>query len=120
MTKAPVGRIRRRATFRDLARPDGRGTSGPIRVSYTATHDGMPGPAVAYAIGRPVGSAVRRNRLRRRLRAGVAQLGPTLTEGSYLVRADAAASSLEFPTLVDRLGSAMKKAAGGAHAGTAR
>lgn len=64
----------------------------------------MPGapndPArVAYAIGRKVGGAVVRNRLRRRLRAVVAQLGPELRPGAYLVGATAEAAPLSFGEL---------------------
>jgi len=44
-------------------------------------------PLVAYAVPRAVGSAVVRNRARRRLRAMIAELGPAegLTPALYLV-----------------------------------
>lgn len=64
----------------------------------------MPGaptdpPRVAYAVGRKVGGAVVRNRLRRRLRAVVAELGPALQPGAYLVGAGPEAAPLSFGEL---------------------
>jgi ribonuclease P protein component len=53
---------------------------------------------VAYAVGRAVGGAVVRNRLRRRLRAAVFELGP-LRPGAYLVGAAPEAASLPFGEL---------------------
>lgn len=44
-------------------------------------------PHVAYAIGRAVGGAVERNRLRRRLRPIMSDLAPSLPPGWYLVGA---------------------------------
>src|SRR5216683_8128406 len=60
-----------RSTFAALRRGR-RVRRGPLTVSFK---DGSPAepPRVAYAIGRKVGSAVERNRLRRRLRAIVRQ-----------------------------------------------
>jgi RNase P protein component len=40
---------------------------------------------VAYAIGRKVGNAVERNRIRRQLRAIVRELAPHLRPGMYLI-----------------------------------
>ena len=54
-------------------------------------------PRVAFAIGRKVGGAVVRNRLRRRLRAIAAELG--LPPGAYLIAAGPAAATLAFPDL---------------------
>ena len=61
--------------------------------------DGRSGepPRVAYAIGRNVGGAVDRNRLRRRLRAVVAELNPG--PGSYLLGVSPAASGLTYEEL---------------------
>ena len=66
----------------------------------------VPGPAtrpprVAFAIGRRVGPAVVRNRMRRRLRAVAAELAATaaLAPGDYLVAARPAAAELPFATL---------------------
>ena len=57
---------------------------------------GPPGtpPRVAYAVGRSVGSAVARNRLRRRLRGVVASLAGELEPGAYLLVAAPEAAAL--------------------------
>jgi ribonuclease P protein component len=68
-------------------------------------------PRVAYAIGRQVGGAVERNRLRRRLRAIVAAGAPNLAPGSYLVGATAEATSLGAEELQTILRQAMQAAA---------
>lgn len=62
---------------------------------------GAPGDPlrVAYAIGRTVGGAVVRNRLRRRLRAIVCELGPLLRPGAYLIAAAPGAASSSFGEL---------------------
>lgn len=108
-----VGRIRERATFRALARPAGRGRSGPVSVSFTPVGDDGR-PRVAYAIGRRHGNAVQRNRLRRRLRAcvqtAVHEAGSPLAGGSYLVRADPTASELTAPDLARRVREALERA----------
>lgn len=60
---------------------------------------------VAYGIGRSVGNAVVRNRLRRRLRAvmtGVDAHGG-LSAGDYLVRAEPSAAGATFAELRDDL-----------------
>lgn len=56
-------------------------------------------PLVAYAIGRPVGTAVVRNRVRRRLRAAAAAAAPAWPAGSYLVRATPAAATATYREL---------------------
>lgn len=63
-----------------------------------------PAPRVGYAVGRRVGPAVVRNRLRRRLRAIVAQDPPP--PGSYLITvapAGATSSFGELQSLITRL-----------------
>jgi len=87
---ARVWRVRDRASFAALRREGERRRAGPLTVTRLA--DGSTPPRVAYAIGRPVGTAVDRNRLRRRLRAIVA--GLDLEPGTYLVGAGPAASTL--------------------------
>ena len=54
---------------------------------------------MAYAIGRTVGSAVVRNRLRRRLRAVVAELAGSIPAGAWLIGAGAAAADLTYDDL---------------------
>ena len=79
-----IWRIRDRANFEALARAPRRRAGG---VSLRYVSDNTDDPArVAYAIGRHVGSAVVRNRIRRRLRAAVAQHeSELLAGGAYLL-----------------------------------
>ncbi|HET6950226.1 MAG TPA: ribonuclease P protein component [Acidimicrobiales bacterium] len=89
-----IGRFGDRATF-DSLRSDGRrARRGPMTVTYLAGGDHA---RVAYAIGRKVGPAVVRNRLRRRLRAAVREVDRAggLAPGAYLIslRPDAAHAS---------------------------
>ncbi len=67
---------------------------------------------MAYAIGRRCGNAVTRNRVRRRLRAAVAQAAPALPAGRYLVAADPEAATVDFGELTADLSGAMRAAAG--------
>lgn len=53
--------------------------------------------AVAFAIGKPVGTAVVRNRIRRRLRAAVLELAPP--PGDYLVAVTPAAAEASYQAL---------------------
>lgn len=90
---SPVGliwRVERRDTFEAL-RHGRRRREGPITVSWVAGDPAEP-PRVAYSIGRRVGPAVVRNRVRRRLRMAVREAAPKLRPGAYLigVRPDAA------------------------------
>ncbi len=68
-------------------------------VSFAMNSDGG-APRVAYAIGRGVGPAVRRNRLRRRLRSIVhAERDQLAPGGLYLFGAHASAGDASFATL---------------------
>jgi ribonuclease P protein component len=81
---AATWRIRDRATF-DALRDGRRGHAGPVRVTWRPEPEGGGPPRVAFAVGRRVGSAVARNRLRRQLRAVVAELAGELAPGAYLL-----------------------------------
>lgn len=55
---------------------------------------------MAYALGRRFGTAVERNRARRRLRAAIAlDEARLLPGGAYLVAAERAVMTITFPTL---------------------
>jgi ribonuclease P protein component len=57
---------------------------------------------VAFAIGKRVGTAVVRNRLRRRLKEAL-RLDAPLPAGAYLVRAQPGAVALDFRSLQQHL-----------------
>jgi ribonuclease P protein component len=60
--------------------------------------DGVAGPPrVAFAVGRQVGGAVVRNRVRRRLRE--LARGSELPGGAWLVTAGAGTANVDFPVL---------------------
>ncbi|HEX4903303.1 MAG TPA: ribonuclease P protein component [Acidimicrobiales bacterium] len=90
--------VRRRDDFAALSRSRARGRSGPLRVTRARPSPDrrVEQPHVAYAVPRAVGTAVVRNRIRRRLRAMIADLGPDegLTPGLYLVGVGAGAIEL--------------------------
>jgi ribonuclease P protein component len=92
-----IWRVRDRATFAALRRGR-RVRNGPITISWVDGDPAQP-PRVAFAIGRRVGHAVERNRLRRRLRAIVQTLAPTLGYGAYLIGAAPEAAHLPFEEL---------------------
>jgi ribonuclease P protein component len=105
-----VGRIRKKATFRALARPDGRARRGPVSVDFCWMSEAPQLPVVAYAIGRRHGGAVVRNRLRRRLRAAVRAAAGDFVPGSYLLRTAPSASALGFDELRRSVGAAARAA----------
>ncbi len=78
-------RIRSRRTFSALRRTPARGRSGPVTVAFVEAAAPGTGLVAGYAVGCRVGTAVARNRLRRRLRASMAEQTPRLPEGAYLV-----------------------------------
>jgi ribonuclease P protein component len=84
-----------------------------VTVTYLAEPSGDP-PRVAYAVGKRAGSAVVRNRARRRLRAGIQahHRGPNgpLPAGAYLVSAGAAAATCPWPELTRGLDDALAAA----------
>jgi len=104
-----VWRIRDRATFEQLRRSGRRSRRGEITVTYAPAGE-QRHPCVAYAVGRRVGGAVTRNRLRRRLRAAVAAGPGTLRPGAYLVAAGRGAVELPFEELRAHVTTAMTSA----------
>jgi ribonuclease P protein component len=72
-------------------------------------------PRVAYAVGRTVGSAVARNRTRRRLRAALRDQADALRPGAaYLVGASREVVSMPFAELTRCLRAALRAGAGSA------
>lgn len=82
-------------------------------MTFLAEADGAP-PRVGFAIGRSLGGAVQRNRLRRRTRAVMQDLTRrepgALPCGSYLVRLSPAASPLPFTELQRHVRTAVTRA----------
>lgn len=96
-----IWRLQGRRAFEDLQRRGRRMRSGPVTVTYLAEPTSGP-PRVAFAVGRPIGSAVVRNRVRRRLRAIARELAATpggLPPGAYLIRVGPAAATMDYPGL---------------------
>jgi ribonuclease P protein component len=72
-------------------------------VTRARLDDGAP-PRVAYAVGRRVGSAVTRNRVRRRLRAAVREEAGRLEPScAYLIGAGPDAAAASYGDLRDTL-----------------
>jgi ribonuclease P protein component len=109
-----TGHVRTRAEFTALRTRGVRSRRrGAVLVTYVApppvadlpANSAPPEVRVAFVIGRPVGSAVTRNRLRRRLRAALGELAPA--PGTYLVGATPEAAGLPYGTLRDQLAAAL-------------
>ena len=65
---------------------------------------------VAFAVPRKVGTAVERNRVRRRLRAVVTEVAGAVPAGSYLVGIDQGVRGLPFQELRTKVIEAMQRA----------
>ena len=81
-----------------------------MTVHFLPDEDGSAEVKVAYAVGRKVGTAVVRNRCRRRLRAIAFELTPELAAGAYLVTVGAEGASLGFQELKERVSETMRTA----------
>ncbi len=81
----------------------------PASSVPTLGGEAPPHPCVAFAIGRKVGTAVVRNRLRRRLRDELAALGRAglLAPGAYLIGLAPAAAALDGAALRRHLRTAL-------------
>jgi ribonuclease P protein component len=97
-----IRRVRGRASFAALSRAR-RVRRAPVTLRFVpGASDGA--AHVAYAVDRRVGSAVSRNRARRRLRAAVAAHADALEPGDYLFGAEPDVVTMPFEQLVSTLG----------------
>ncbi|HUC37584.1 MAG TPA: ribonuclease P protein component [Acidimicrobiales bacterium] len=107
-----VWRVSGRATFEALRREARRARSGPVSAAFT-TVDDTSAVRVGYAVSRRVGSAVVRNRLRRRLRAVVREVEADIRPGAYLVSAGREACVLRHEELKEKVTRVMAHASRG-------
>jgi ribonuclease P protein component len=105
--------IRDRATFAALRTEGIRARHGSLGIAYLAPRtpkEQADPPRIAFALGRKVGHAVERNRLRRRLRAILATLDQDrLPGGAYLITAQADAVALSHQELREHVERALTR-----------
>lgn len=97
-----IASVTRRASFEALRSDGFRVRSGPVSLVFATTE---PQPSLAFAFGKRFGTAVERNRARRRLRAafGVVSQQQSLQPGAYLIGGSRRVLTADFSTLVDAL-----------------
>ncbi|MDR7401064.1 MAG: ribonuclease P protein component [Armatimonadota bacterium] len=104
-----LGSLRGRAEFEKVYR-EGRRTGG-TDVSVVVRPGGHSGVRVGIAVGRSAGGAVRRNRLRRRVREALRRLAGRMRSGyDVVVVARPPADRRPFPQLVSVLGRLLAQA----------
>lgn len=102
-------RVRDAATFAALRNSRHRGRSGPLWIVWAPVSGAAP-PMLAFAIGRRVGGAVTRNRLRRQLRAAFCAADPA--PGAYLLGVAPEAVGLSFDKLTELVHQALQSLRG--------
>ena len=81
-----------------------------MRVQFLPAPNAEQARRVAFAVPRKVGTAVERNRCRRRLRAVVAETTASIPAGTYLVAIDQGVRDFPFQELRARVVEAMQRA----------
>lgn len=105
-----AARMRRSGEFRTAVRA-GRRAGGPALVLHLARTDPADGVRVGFVVARPVGVAVVRNRVRRRLRHLMRDRIALLPAGTLaVVRANPAAATLDAAELAVALDRALTRA----------
>ena len=96
---ARPNRIVRPDDYRSIVR-SGRRSSTPLLVVYVRTTTANRGPRVGFIVSKAIGNAVRRNLVRRRLKAAVSALVADLAPGTDIViRALPAAAQASWASL---------------------
>jgi ribonuclease P protein component len=110
-----VWRIGDRKTFEALRAAGRRARVGPITVVHLAAEHDDARVRLAFAVGRRVGNAVVRNRVRRRIRAVVMELVREggLAPGAYLVVVAPQGATLPYAQLAAIVGTAFRRVARG-------
>lgn len=106
-------RISDRATFRALQATGRRVRRGPLQLTWLPAPEGSDAPPrAAFTVGRSAGGAVVRNRIRRRLRAGLRTIHAAggLPPGSYLVGGGSELAAMAWPELLGALEAAVGSA----------
>ena len=106
-----IWRLSDPAAFARLRSTRKRARSGALWMAFVPPVDPATPPRVAFAIGRKVGGAVVRNRLRRRLRAALS--GVDLPAGDYLVGATPAAAVTTWNELNQQVSGMIRSMRGG-------
>jgi ribonuclease P protein component len=107
-----AARLRRRAEFTATVRGGSRASAPSVVLHYRAPDDtaGPGSPRVGFVVGRTVGGAATRNRVRRRLRHLLRDRLDRLPAGSTLVvRATPAAVTATAPALAAQLDRALAR-----------
>lgn len=103
---ATIWRLSDPAAFARLRSSRSRARAEAVWVAWAPPLDPEVPPRVAFAIGRRVGGAVVRNRIRRRLRALLE--ASDLEPGDYLVGATAAAATLPWDELSSQVAEVLR------------
>jgi len=111
-SRPQLWRVTDRKTFQALREQGRRARRGPLTITWLAPDAPDTPPRAAFAIGRNVGGAVLRNRIRRRLRAALRELqrDGRLPAGTYLVGGRAELAEVPWSDLVALLEAAIAEA----------
>jgi ribonuclease P protein component len=108
-----IWRVRGQAAFQALARGKRR-RAGNLEVRTAVLGTSAEPPRAAFAVGRSVGNAVTRNRVRRQLRSALREHAGSLQPGAgYLVRATPGAATTSYADLSDALRAILSTNVGG-------
>ena len=106
---AKANRVTQGADYKAIVRRGTRFVS-PNTVTYVRSNPGVEGVRFGFIVSKSVGIAVRRNRVRRRLKAACFELVPLVKPGSdVVVRALPASANVRWVTLLEEISRALSK-----------